>query len=76
VDFVEFVLGEPPLRQLLDLQVGKADVAEIAPDLVRKARQEGLRIWSSAPQTLVAQGRHAAGGPALTNPDLLLSGGK
>src|SRR5882757_10152918 len=33
---------------------GKADIAEIAPDLVRKARQEGLRIWSSAPQTLVA----------------------
>jgi len=54
VDFVEVVLGEPPLRQLLDLQVGKADIAEIAPDLVRKARQEGLRIWSSAPQTLVA----------------------
>ena len=54
VDFVEVTLGEPPLRQLLDLQVGRADVAEIAPDLVRKGRQEGLRIWSSAPQTLVA----------------------
>ena len=54
VDFVEVTLGEPPLRQLLDLQVGKADIAEIAPDLVRKARQEGLRIWNSAPQTLVA----------------------
>ena len=54
VDFVEVTLGEPPLRQLLDLQVGKADIAEIAPDLVRKGRQEGLRIWSSAPRTLVA----------------------
>src|SRR5579862_5890150 len=54
VDFVEVVLGEPPLRQLFDLQVGKADVAEITPDMVRKGRQEGLRIWSSAPQTLVA----------------------
>ncbi|HXC48984.1 MAG TPA: ABC transporter substrate-binding protein [Candidatus Sulfotelmatobacter sp.] len=54
VDFVEVTLGEPPLRQLLDLQVGKADIAEIAPDLVRKARQEGLRIWNSSPQTLVA----------------------
>jgi peptide/nickel transport system substrate-binding protein len=53
VDFVEVTLGEPSLRQLLDLQVGKADIAEIAPDLVRKGRQEGLRIWSSAPQTLV-----------------------
>jgi peptide/nickel transport system substrate-binding protein len=54
VDFVEVILGEPPLRQLLDLQVGKADIAEITPDLVRKGRQEGLRIWNSAPQTLVA----------------------
>jgi len=54
VDFVEVTLGEPALRQLFDLQVGTADIAEIAPDLVRKGRQEGLRIWSSAPQTLVA----------------------
>jgi peptide/nickel transport system substrate-binding protein len=54
VDFIEVTLGEPPLRQLLDLQVGKADIAEIAPDLVRKGRQEGLRIWNSTPQTLVA----------------------
>jgi ABC-type transport system substrate-binding protein len=53
VDSVEVILGEPPLRQLLDLQVGKAEIAEIAPDLVRKGRQEGLRIWSSAPRTLV-----------------------
>jgi ABC-type transport system substrate-binding protein len=54
VDVVEVTLGEPALRQLFDLQVGKADIAEIAPDLVRKGRQEGLRIWSSAPRTLVA----------------------
>jgi peptide/nickel transport system substrate-binding protein len=54
VDFVEVTLGEPPLRQLLELQVGKADIAEIAPDLVRKGRQEGLHIWNSAPGTLVA----------------------
>jgi peptide/nickel transport system substrate-binding protein len=53
-DFVEVTLGEPALRQLLDLQVGRADIAEISPDLVRKGRQEGLRIWSSAPVTLVA----------------------
>src|SRR6202035_5615115 len=53
VDFVEVTLGEPPLRQLLDLSVGRADIAAIAADLVRKGRQEGLRIWSSAAQTLV-----------------------
>ncbi len=54
LDAIEVTLGEPPLRQLFDLQVGKADVVEIAPDLVRKARQDNLRVWSSAPNTLLA----------------------
>ncbi len=54
LDAIEITLGEPPLRQLFDLQVGKADVVEVAPDLVRKALQDSLRIWSSAPNTLLA----------------------
>jgi len=54
LDAIEVTLGEPPLRQLFDLQVGKADVVEVAPDLVRKARQDNLRVWSSAPNTLLA----------------------
>ena len=54
VDFVEVTLGEPAFRQLLDLQAGKVDIAEISPDLVRKGHQEGLRIWNSLPVTLVA----------------------
>jgi ABC-type transport system substrate-binding protein len=54
LDAIEVTLGEPPLRQLLDLQVGKADLVELAPDLVRKARQDNLRVWSSAPKTLLA----------------------
>jgi hypothetical protein len=54
LDAIEVTLGEPSLRLLYDLQVGKADLAEIAPDLVRKARQENVRIWSSAPNTLLA----------------------
>jgi len=54
VDTVEVTLGEPPLRQLLDLQMGKADLVEVAPDLVRKARQDNLHVWSSAPNTLLA----------------------
>jgi peptide/nickel transport system substrate-binding protein len=54
LDAIEVTLGEPPLRLLYDLQIGKADLAEIAPDLVRKARQENVRIWSSAPNTLLA----------------------
>jgi ABC-type transport system substrate-binding protein len=54
LDAIEVTLGDPPLRQLLDLQVGKADIVEVAPDLVRKARQDNLRVWSSAPKTLLA----------------------
>jgi len=54
LDVVEVTLGLPPLRQLLDLQVGRADAVELAPDLVRKAKQENLRVWSSAPDTLLA----------------------
>jgi len=54
VDAVEVTLGAPGLRQILDLQVGRADLIEIAPDLVRKARQDNLLVWSSAPNTLLA----------------------
>ncbi len=54
LDAIDVTLGEPPLRLLYDLQIGKADLADIAPDLVRKARQENVRIWSSAPNTLLA----------------------
>jgi hypothetical protein len=54
LDSIEVTLGVPSLRQLFDLQLGKADLVEIAPDLMRKARQENLRIWSSSPNTLLA----------------------
>jgi peptide/nickel transport system substrate-binding protein len=54
VDAIEVTLGVPALRQLFDLQVGKADVVDISPELVRRARQEGLRIWSSSPAILLA----------------------
>lgn len=54
VDAVEVTLGAPGLRGILDLQVGRADLIELAPDLVRKARQNNLRVWSSAPDTLLA----------------------
>jgi ABC-type transport system substrate-binding protein len=49
VDAVEVTLGFPALRRLLDLQLGKADVIEIAPELARRAAQEKLRVWVSAP---------------------------
>src|SRR5262249_55893468 len=49
VDAIELTLGLPALRRLLDLQLGKADLIEIAPELVRRAGQENLRVWASAP---------------------------
>lgn len=54
VDAVDVALGVPPLRQLYDLQLGRADVVELAPDLVRRAAQAGLRTWASAPVALYA----------------------
>jgi ABC-type transport system substrate-binding protein len=49
VDAIELTLGLPALRRLLDLQLGKADLIEIAPELVRRAAQENLRVWASTP---------------------------
>jgi peptide/nickel transport system substrate-binding protein len=54
LDAIDVTLGYPALRQLLDLQVSRADVIDIPPDLVRKAQQENLRVWNSPPDTLLA----------------------
>jgi peptide/nickel transport system substrate-binding protein len=54
LDAIAVTAGDPPLRQLLNIQVGRADIIDIPPDLVRKARQENLRVWSSFPDTLLA----------------------
>jgi peptide/nickel transport system substrate-binding protein len=54
VDAIEVTLGVPALRQLLDLQLGKADLVELTPDLVRRASRENLRVWASDPVTLYA----------------------
>jgi hypothetical protein len=52
LDAIDVSLGVPSLRQLFDLQLGKADLVELSPDLVRRAMQENLRVWASAPVTL------------------------
>jgi peptide/nickel transport system substrate-binding protein len=69
VDAVEVTLGGPPLRQVLNLQVGRADIVDIPPDLVRKARQDNLRVWSSPPDTLFAL-RFDDAQPATSDPRL------
>jgi peptide/nickel transport system substrate-binding protein len=52
VDAIEVTLGVPPLRALLDVQLGKADVAELSEDTARRAQQANLRLWASSPLTL------------------------
>jgi MarR-like DNA-binding transcriptional regulator SgrR of sgrS sRNA len=52
LDAIEVTLGLPPLRQLFDLQLGKTDLVELSPELVRRAVQENQRVWSSAPVLL------------------------
>ena len=54
VDAIDVSLGVPPLRALFDLQLGKADLIELAPELVPRARQASLRVWTSDPATLYA----------------------
>jgi ABC-type transport system substrate-binding protein len=49
LDAIEVTLGVPPLRQLFDLQLGKADLVELSPELVRRATQDNQRVWTSAP---------------------------
>jgi ABC-type transport system substrate-binding protein len=69
LDSIEVTLGNPGLRQILNLQVGRADAIEFSPDLVHKARQDNLRVWYSPPTTLIAlrfdESQSAASNPRL-----------
>ena len=51
---MEVTFGVQPLRALLDLQLGKADVAELSEETARRAQQSNVRVWASAPLTLYA----------------------
>jgi ABC-type transport system substrate-binding protein len=52
LDAIDVTLGVPPLRALFDLQLSKADLVELAPDLVPRARQANMRVWTSDSVTL------------------------
>ncbi len=52
VDAIDVALGVPPMRALLDLQLGKTDVAELSEDTARRAQQANIRRWASSPLTL------------------------
>lgn len=69
VDHVEVTFGVPPLRALFDLQLGKADIVLLAPEIVRRSVQSGVRMWASDPATLYLL-LFEPGSPAAADPRL------
>jgi ABC-type transport system substrate-binding protein len=53
LDGVEIELGRSTRDQFVDLQVGKADVIELAPNEMRAAADRGARTWTSAPVEVI-----------------------
>jgi len=54
VDAIEVQLGRGLRDQLVDLELGKADVVELAPSDFRRATAHAGEVWSSAARRLVA----------------------
>ncbi len=69
VDRVEIALGIAPQQQIIDLELGHADIIEVLPNLARRAAQSNARVWSSSPVDLFAI-TFAPGRPAAQDPRL------
>jgi len=54
LDAVEVKMSSPLREQMIALEIGQADVVELAADQARKAALGGKRVWSSAPLELLA----------------------
>jgi ABC-type transport system substrate-binding protein len=54
LDAIEIEMGKASRDQLLALDVGKADIAEVAPEQSHRASTEGRRVATSAPVELMA----------------------
>jgi len=54
LDSIEIEMGALAPQQLIDLELGKAEVVELWPEQVRRASQAGGWIWSSPPVELLA----------------------
>ncbi|HSB16483.1 MAG TPA: ABC transporter substrate-binding protein [Bryobacteraceae bacterium] len=69
VDTITVELGRSSRDPVLDLELGRTDVAEVDPAEARRASERGLRVWSSAPLELWAlrfeAGRSAGANDAL-----------
>lgn len=54
VDRIEVGFGVAPQQQLVDLDLGRADVVEVLPNLTRRVSQATARVMASAPVDLLA----------------------
>jgi len=54
VDSIEIALGRSLHDQMVDLELGRADVIEVGPDQARSAAQEGKRVVTSSPNEVFA----------------------
>ncbi len=54
LDSIDIEMGRAPKDRLLDLELGKADFAEIPPEEARRAAERGVRVSTSKPEELVA----------------------
>lgn len=54
LDSIEIQMGRASRDELLDLELGNADVVELDPVEARRAQQEGKKIWTSAPIELLS----------------------
>ena len=54
LDAIEVEMGKSSRDQLIALELGKADVAEVAPEQAHRAAIEGRRVVTSAPIELMA----------------------
>lgn len=54
LDTIQIEMGRPLQDRLIDLQLGKADLAEIPADQARRAVESGIRISRSRPDELIA----------------------
>jgi MarR-like DNA-binding transcriptional regulator SgrR of sgrS sRNA len=71
VDKIEVVTGRSIRDQWLDLSVGRADVVEVPPEMMRLAQQQRLSVVASPPVELLALEISETG--ALANPMLRAS---
>ncbi len=54
LDAIDVRLGRGLHDQLTDLELGTADIVEVAPADLHRASEHGRRVWSSAPVDLIA----------------------